>query len=95
MDTINSQQNYEDLIVRSNEIYETPQPRSKIKKKEKRVEPPNKKVKAGDTQSTTITMSKEVKRGITILAAEEGVRPWIILDRALREYLEKRNSINK
>lgn len=87
MDTINSQQNYEDLLGGMNEKKETLSPQSTIRK------PENHKRGARNTRPITITMSNDVKESITILAAQERVRPWIVVDRALREYLEKNKTI--
>ncbi len=91
MDTINSQQNYEDLLGGMNEKKETLSPQSTIRKPENRGNALNHR----NTRPITITMSNDVKESITILAAQERVRPWIVVDRALREYLEKRNSIKE
>lgn len=95
MDTINSQQNYEDLLGGMNEKKETLSPQSTIRKPENRGNALNHKMGARNTRPITITMSNDVKESITILAAQERVRPWIVVDRALREYLEKRNSIKQ
>lgn len=95
MDTINSQQNYEDLLGGMNEKKETLSLQSTIRKPGNRGNALNHKRGARNTRPITITMSNDVKESITILAAQERVRPWIVVDRALREYLEKRNSIKQ